>query len=62
MTDNQHIKCLKCGMKQRGFYGLDFAGFFIALVVVGALIGVVLTLGLPWLWELVRPFIHEVTR
>lgn len=31
-------------------------------LLIGALIGSVLTIGIPWLWELVRPFIHEVTR
>lgn len=31
-------------------------------LLIGALIGSVLTIGIPWWWELVRPFIHEVTR
>lgn len=48
--------------KQKGFYNLNLGGFFIALILVGIVIGALLTFGLPWLWDLLRPWVHEVTR
>jgi len=45
--------------RQNGYINLD--GFFIGLVIIGAVIGVVVCLVAPWLWSLVKPFIHAMT-
>lgn len=45
--------------KQDGYIDLD--GFFAALVVFGVVIGIVLAVGIPWLWNLLKPWIHSVT-
>lgn len=47
---------------QAGFYNLDLMPILVGLVLVGALIGAVLTEGLPWAWSLIKPWLHEVTR
>ena len=47
--------------KQAGYYNLDFTGFFIALIVLGIIIGLILGVAVPWLWELVKPWIHSIT-
>ncbi|GLT22656.1 hypothetical protein GCM10007933_21160 [Zoogloea oryzae] len=46
---------------QGGYLNLDFSALFAALVIVGVLIGIALTLGVPWLWDKAKPFIHAVT-
>lgn len=33
----------------------------VVFLVVGALIAAALIFGVPWLWELVKPWLHEVT-
>jgi hypothetical protein len=48
--------------RQAGYYNLDFTGFFIALFVVGALVGAAAVYGVPWVWGLIKPLLHEVTR
>lgn len=47
---------------QAGFYNLDLMPILVGLVLVGALIGAVLTEGVPWVWSLIKPWLHEVTR
>lgn len=44
--------------------GIDeraFTSMVVALLVAGALIAAALIFGVPWLWELVKPWLHEVT-
>lgn len=53
---------LQMPRRQSGFYNFDLMPFFLALVVLGVLLGAVLTEGLPWAWSLIKPWLHEVTR
>lgn len=46
---------------QGGWGAPDFTGFISGLVTIGVLIGIALTLVVPWLWEQIKPFIHAVT-
>ncbi len=47
---------------QKGFISeRDFVQFMIVLVLLGVGIGAVLFLGLPALWEWVKPLIHAAT-
>ena len=39
----------------------DLKGFFIMLIVFGVLVGLLLAWGVPWLWGLIKPFLHMVT-
>ncbi len=44
--------------------GIDeraFTSMVVGLLVVGALIAAALIFGVPWLWDLVKPWLHEVT-
>lgn len=45
--------------KQRGY--LDMTGAFIAMLVVGALAGILLCKALPWVWSLIKPWLHALT-
>ena len=45
--------------QQKGFVNLD--GLIPALLIMGAVIGIVICLVVPWLWSLVKPFIHAIT-
>lgn len=48
--------------RQRGFISnRDFQFFMFMLVLVGMFVGAVLFLGIPWLWGILRPFIHAWT-
>lgn len=46
-------------------YGDTLAGAFAAMLVCAALIGAaifaVLFFGIPWLWEMIKPWLHQVT-
>lgn len=42
-------------------YGEMFKGLFTALILFGVVIGGLLFLLIPWLWRLVKPWIHAVT-
>lgn len=44
---------------QRGY--IDLGGAFLFLLIAGIIIGLFLSIGLPWLWELVKPWIHSAT-
>lgn len=46
---------------QQGFVDLDLTSFFIFLIAMGILIGVMLTTGVPIIWEWIKPFIHAWT-
>ena len=49
-------------MKQRGFYNMDFSGFFVGLLVFGIAVGLILPPVVEWLWEILKPIIHEATK
>lgn len=53
---------LEMPRRQAGFYNLDFTSFFVVLVAISVLIGALLTEALPWVWSLIKPWLHEVTR
>ena len=44
---------------QEGFVNLD--GLLSALVGLGVVFGLILAFGVPWVWGLVKPFIHALT-
>lgn len=46
---------------QKGFYNLDFTGFFIALVVICALAGAGVHALIGWLWPIAKAFLHTIT-
>lgn len=49
-------------MNQRGFIdGRMFTAMCWFFAIVGLLGGVVLFLVIPWLWRLLKPWIHSVT-
>ena len=52
--------------KQRGYMNLDgvasaitFVG--IVILVVGIMLGVMATTGIPWLWGAIKPWLHSIT-
>lgn len=45
--------------KQNGYINLD--GFILVLIIFGVLIGIAICFVMPWLWQLVKPFIHAAT-
>lgn len=48
--------------RQRGFISeRDFIWFMAVMVLFGVLIGAALFVGIPWLWGILRPFIHAWT-
>lgn len=47
--------------KQKGYVNLNFTGIIIGFIIVGVAIGVPITLGVPILWEWVKPFLHTIT-
>ena len=49
-------------MKQRGFYNLDFTGVLIGLAIVCVIVGVLLYPTLGWLWDFIKPILHEATK
>ncbi|GAA0495901.1 hypothetical protein [Pigmentiphaga daeguensis] len=46
--------------KQGGYINLD--GLFLSLVTVGAIAVLAVVYGGPWAWDLIKPWLHEVTR
>ena len=46
---------------QRGYYDLDLTGFFVLLVLSGAIGGAFLMWLLPIIWTYVKPIIHQLT-
>lgn len=48
-------------LNQRGFVNLDFTGLFLFFIAIGILLGMFATLGIPAVWELIKPFIHAWT-
>lgn len=47
--------------KHGGYMDLDLAGFFWAIFVVGAVVGAVLFVAVPWLWALVKLWLRALT-
>jgi hypothetical protein len=41
--------------------GDDFGKALIALFVFGIAIGLVAAIGIPWIWDVLKPWIHSVT-
>jgi hypothetical protein len=54
--------------KQKGF--LDFHRMIedtvLALIIFGAVVGAITALilffGLPWIWDIIKPILHEMTK
>lgn len=40
---------------------INIYGFICFMVFVGILIGVLISLAVPWLWQLVKPILHALT-
>lgn len=57
-------------VENRMFNGNDIADFYARTLTVilllsfasGALIAVMVVYGVPWMWEMTKPFLHEATR
>lgn len=47
--------------KQRGYLP-DLTSFFLMLILVGFLLGTVAACGVPYVWNFVKPYIHEMTK
>lgn len=45
--------------KQNGY--IDLRGMFTGLIIVATIIGATLTWLIPLVWNLIKPFIHELT-
>ncbi|MGL4404742.1 MAG: hypothetical protein ACRCT6_03220 [Notoacmeibacter sp.] len=49
-------------IKQKGFIsGGDVKAMFFMLIMFGVFIGFVLFVGIPWLWQYIKPFVHAMT-
>jgi hypothetical protein len=50
---------------QRGWGAPDFTGMITGLVIIGIVIGVAASAaasaGIPWLWGMLKPWLHAVT-
>ena len=55
------LSWIRCMRKHGGYIDLDLAGFFWAIFIVGAVVGAVLFVAFPWLWALVKPWLHALT-
>ena len=46
-------------------YGRDFTEMFVTLLILAALMGAAVTLvaihAVPWLWSIVKPWLHTIT-
>lgn len=47
--------------KQQGKYDLDFTPVLWVCVVTGLVAGWVLAVAIPWLWGVLKPFLHQIT-
>lgn len=48
--------------EQRGFIGPDdFFWFLVMLVAVGFVAGLVVAFGVPWIWSIMKPWLHAIT-
>lgn len=54
---------MKSKNKQRGY--IDLSGIVPMLVgfgiVAGIVIGAIIFKGIPWLWEISKPWLHQIT-
>lgn len=48
-------------MNQRGYMFPDFSALLWAGIVIGVLGGGILAYAIPWLWRLIKPWLHAVT-
>jgi hypothetical protein len=39
----------------------QIASLIIVAAIVGAVIATLVIFGVPWLWEFVKPFLHQIT-
>ena len=46
---------------QQGFVQLDFTSLFVFLIAIGIILGISSSIGIPVMWEWVKPFIHAWT-
>ena len=47
---------------QKGFIDADaVATMFVVLILFGVVVGWGLAVGVPWLWGVIKPFIHAAT-
>lgn len=42
-------------------FNMNLGGMFIGLVAAGILIGLLLSFAIPWVWEVVKPWLHAIT-
>lgn len=47
--------------RQGGYYTPDFSGLFVALIVVGVIIGLALSFIFPVAWSAIKPLLHALT-
>ena len=46
---------------QGGWGAPDFTGAITGLVIAGIVIGAAASVGVPWLWGMLKPWLHAVT-
>lgn len=44
------------------FYARTLTVILLLSFAVGAFLALTVVYGIPWAWELIKPFLHEVTR
>lgn len=47
--------------RQGGYFNMDLTAALVAFVAVGVVIGLVLSFAIPWLWGVVKPWLHALT-
>jgi len=46
---------------QTGYINIDFAPIFAALLIIGAVLGVVGYAAISWAWPFIKAWIHAIT-
>lgn len=52
----------RMGPEIADYYAKIFLMWILGAVVAGALLACAFIYGLPWLWEIIKPFLHEATK
>lgn len=47
--------------KQDGFINLDTSALLVYLMIIAAIFGYGAAHVIPWIWSLIKPFIHTMT-
>ena len=47
--------------RQGGYFNIDLTAVLVGAAVVGMLLGSVVTIVAPWLWGVVKPWLHALT-